>query len=76
LNRQHVHSISGSAAQYSAVFYFADEYKFLCENMASSSKKGLGIRDISNLLDSNEIIDKLIDSDTYLLHGAESFLRS
>jgi hypothetical protein len=31
--------------------------------MASCSKKGLGIRDISNLLDSNEIIDKLIDSD-------------
>jgi hypothetical protein len=31
--------------------------------MASSSKKGLGIRDISNLLDSNEIIHKLIDSD-------------
>jgi hypothetical protein len=31
--------------------------------MASSSKKGLGIRDISNLLESNEIKDKLIDSD-------------
>jgi hypothetical protein len=31
--------------------------------MASSSKKGLGIRDISNLLHSNEIINKLIDSD-------------
>jgi hypothetical protein len=31
--------------------------------MASSSKKGLGIHDISNLLDSNEIIHKLIDSD-------------
>ena len=36
---------------------------FLCENTASCSKKGLGIRDISNLLDSNEIIDELIDSD-------------
>ena len=45
------------------MFYFAEECKFFWENMASSSNKGLGIRDISNLLDSNEIIDELIDSD-------------
>jgi len=31
--------------------------------MASSSKEGLIISDTSNLLDSNEIIDKLLDSD-------------
>jgi hypothetical protein len=31
--------------------------------MASSSKEGLGISDISNLLDSNEMIDTLLDSD-------------
>jgi hypothetical protein len=31
--------------------------------MASSSKKGLGISDISNLLDSNEMTDKHLDSD-------------
>jgi hypothetical protein len=31
--------------------------------MASSSKKGLGISDISDLLDSNEMIDKHLDSD-------------
>jgi len=31
--------------------------------MASSSKEGLGISDISNLLDSNEMMDKLLDSD-------------
>jgi predicted TPR repeat methyltransferase len=29
----------------------------------ASSKEGLGISDISNLLDSNEMIDKLLDSD-------------
>ena len=32
--------------------------------MASCSKNGLGISDISNLLDSNEMIDKLLDSDS------------
>jgi hypothetical protein len=54
-----------SRVQCSAVFYSADEYtsKLLYENIASCSKKGLGIRDISNLLYSNEIIDKLTDSD-------------
>jgi hypothetical protein len=31
--------------------------------MTSSSKEGLGIIDISNLLDSNEMIDELLDSD-------------
>ena len=35
----------------------------MCANMASSSKEGLGISDISNLLDSNEMMDKLLDSD-------------
>lgn len=31
--------------------------------MAWSSKKGLGISDISDLCDRNEMIDKLLDSD-------------
>jgi hypothetical protein len=31
--------------------------------MASISKKGLGISDISNLLDSNEMTDKYLESD-------------
>jgi hypothetical protein len=31
--------------------------------MASISKKGLGISDISNFLDSNEMIDEHLDSD-------------
>ena len=32
--------------------------------MVCCSKNGLGISDISNLLDSNEMIDKLLDSDS------------
>jgi hypothetical protein len=31
--------------------------------MASSSKKGLEVSDISDLLDSNKMIDKLLESD-------------
>jgi hypothetical protein len=31
--------------------------------VVSSSKKGLEISDISNLLDSNEMIDELLESD-------------
>ena len=31
--------------------------------MAWSSKKGLGVCDISDLCDSNEMIDQLLDSD-------------
>ena len=30
----------------------------MCANMASNSKKGLGISDISNLLDSNDVTEK------------------
>jgi len=35
----------------------------MCANMASNSKKGLGISDISNLLDSNEVTEKHLTSD-------------
>jgi hypothetical protein len=45
------------------VFCFANERKFLCSNRASSSKKWLGNSDISNLLNSSDIIDKLLDAD-------------
>lgn len=51
------------ALQYSTVFYFADGYEFLRVVIASSSRKGLGIIHISNLLDSNEMIGKLLVSD-------------
>lgn len=50
--------------QWSIVFFFADEWEFLFANMASCSKNGLGISDISNLLHHNEMIDKLLDSDS------------
>ena len=53
-----------SYLQCSTVFFFADEWEFLFANMASSSKNGLGISDILNLLDSSEMIDKLLDSDS------------
>jgi hypothetical protein len=48
------------------VFYFANKSKFLCANRAWSSKKWLGVSDISNLLDSSEIIDKLLDANEFL----------
>ena len=35
----------------------------MCANMTSNSKKGLGISDISNLLDSNEVTEKHLTSD-------------
>ena len=47
------------------VWYYTvqTEQKFLCSNRASSSKKWLGNSDISNLLNSSDITDKLLDTD-------------
>jgi hypothetical protein len=45
------------------VFYFANEQEFLCSNRASSCKRWLGYSDISNLLNSSDIIDTLLDAD-------------
>jgi len=54
-----------SAVLCGTVWYSAlqTEWKFLCSNRASSSKKWLGNSDISNLLNSGDIIDKLLDAD-------------
>jgi hypothetical protein len=46
-----------SAVHHNTVFYIADKWEFLRANMASSSKEGLGIIDISDMLASNELIN-------------------